>query len=295
MNSQRIRQKKVKLLGEQVRVLIPLYPDSPVSVAQLQSNPVEAYKKLREFNHVLIHFGKLLDKVKNGEFDSERIEVTLPQERADIDELAISASVLSKQLHYGEKINKKLAITYKKVLLALAKRVNDAFRKKTDFSYTFVPLKGGAYVISAFNVPLDSMIAIDCKRIPLEDGTFAFGMNSPVFDPYDLDRLSGKSLRVVEVCIASGITSVGILLDLFSKSCLPKEVVFQALFASDFGLRFIKATARVLGVEVSFVVGKVYKGLGNLVSSHDSIINESGEPVLGDATSILSSIAGLQR
>lgn len=283
----RARLKTLRLMGNNLRVSIPLYAEDPVGLDHLPSSPLESYQGPHEFNHVLIHFGDFFKNLHQQEINSKNLPLIVPQNHNEIDELAARTTAYVKEFSRSKRIDVQKARKYRQSLLQLACHVKGTLGGPHQFAYTFVPLRGGAHVVSAFAVDYDSMIAIDCKRIPLENGTFAFGMHSPVFDPYDLDRIKGKKIRVIEVCVASGITSVGILTDLLSKGCLPEEVHFQVLFASQKGMSIIRDVCNEIGTKVKFYVGKVYTGLGNLVLSHDSIIDDAGRPVIGDATRIL--------
>lgn len=282
----RARHVAVELFGEKVNLSIPLYANQPITLDFLPSRPHQHYSGLREFNHVLIHFGRLFD-ILHMYTHQQEIPVILPEKKSEVDEIAKDLARTVEKIKNKKKIDPLTARQYHTKLCQLAEIVREITGELKDYHYTFVPLKGGAHVVHAFDVDLKTMIAIDCKRIPLEDGTFAFGMHSPVFDPYDLDRIHKKKLRVVEVCIASGITSIGIILDLFAKGCRPKDATFQVLFASKLGLSVVKRVGDELGINTKFYVGKLYEGLGNVVTSHDSIVDDKGRPVLGDATSIL--------
>lgn len=276
------------LLGEKVRFVIPLYSDESVGLDFLPSRPVRTYQGLKEFNHILIHFGNLFGRLEEIGNRVTDLHIIFPQnQERKINAIARETATIVKAIKESKTIKPETALRYRQLLRQLALIVKSTIDKKEEYPYTFVPLRGGSHVVSSFGIDFDSMIAIDCKRIPLEDGSFAFGMHSPVFDPYDLDRIHKRKLRVVEVCIASGITSAGILLDLFIKGCVPKTVTFQILFASKQGLSFVKKVAEALDIDVCFYVGKLYNGLGSLVTSNDSIVDEHGKAVLGNATKIL--------
>lgn len=285
----RIRQKSIKLLNEKIQLAIPIYPDEPLGLELLPSELVSSYIGITKFNHILIHFGRLLDRVKNRQFSYTDEDLHVPNSNPKLERLISKLIKLVSEI--DKTVNKtdkeSLALEYKKVLNHIAKILNDSIGDKLKTSYTFVPLRGGAHVVSTFQVPLESMIAIDCKRLPLVDGSFAFGMHSPVFDPYDVDRVYRQKVRVVEVCIASGITSVGIMLDFFAKGCPPQELIFQVLFASKVGLSFIQAVAKELGMKVKVYAAKIYDGLGDLTMSFDSIVNDQEKKVIGDASAIL--------
>jgi hypothetical protein len=285
----RIRQKSINLLNEKIQLSIPLYSDESIELEALPAKPVKSYNGISKFNHILIHFGKLLERVKGRKFSYTNEGLFVPEPTKILDKFILELTDLVNKI--GNSIDKneqkQLAFEYKKILNQIAKILNKSIEDKLNTSYTFVPLRGGAHVVSAFQVPFESMIAIDCKRLPLVDGSFAFGMNSPVFDPYDVDRVYKKKVRVVEVCIASGITSVGIMLDFFAKGCLPEELVFQVLFASKAGISFIQEVGKELGVKVKIYAVKIFNRLGDLTMPYDSIINEKGEKVLGDASAIL--------
>lgn len=275
-------------MGEKIGFFLPLCSDEPMGLDFLPSKPVSEYKGLKEFNHILIHFGHLFSHLKDIEREGPMPSIILPKNHEEkIDAIAAETAEIVKKARKNKGIDPKIALKYRKLLRQLASMVKKTTDKKEKYSYTFVPLKGGAHVVSSFGIDFNSMIAIDCKRIPLKDGSFAFGMHSPMFDPYDLGRIHKRKLRVIEICIASGITSVGILLDLFIKGCVPKTVTFQVLFASKQGLALVKKVASELRIDVCFYVGKMYNNLGSLVTSNDSIINEKGEPVIGNATQIL--------
>jgi len=164
---------------------------------------------------------------------------------------------------------------------------------------TIVPLKGGSYFLNFLDKTSihNKTLAIDCKRIPvLKRNSFCFGMgiNSmkefPMNSDYKKFLIKGrcKKIRVVELCVVSGMTTIGFLLYLKENNIVPEEVEIDTIAISQQGYESVMRFAEREGFKVKFLTGGVYYHLGNYyVSRRDELLTLDGRSVIGDVKKFL--------
>ena len=151
-----------------------------------------------------------------------------------------------------------------------------------------VPLGGGALVIEGLPIDPKQIIALDCKRIPLQRGygEFGFGMKRPGYLTY-LPAIQ-QPLTILEIAVASGITTSGILLDLRARNLLPDVVQVITPVLAQPGYQRVQCLARILGVRVHFTTARLCYRLGDFYKERtDSVLTDNGRFVIGKATEIL--------
>lgn len=188
---------------------------------------------------------------------------------------------------------------YSEILNKIAEKIND-FREIEMMSkpdLTIVPMKGGSYFLNFLDRSKihKNALAIDCKRIPVEkSGSFCFGMglNSVAGFPDNENNykvLKGaEKVRIVELCIVSGMTTIGFLLYLLKNDLKPELVEVDTIAMSQQGYESIMKFAKEFGFNIKFVTGGVYYRLGNYYESRrDELLTLDGKLVIGDVRSFL--------
>lgn len=171
-----------------------------------------------------------------------------------------------------------------------------------------VPLRGGAPIANILPVPPEKIIPIDTKRVPMRRrGDVGLGMNLPGSDEFEwrglsawMDRrlrnLDGKYFRILEVAVASGLTTSAFLVDLVDRGVRPSHVEIVAPVVAQQGVDFVFSVAQSLNIDISLVAGQMYYRLGDFwKGGEDSILNEQGGYVIGKATDILERFLQVER
>ena len=110
------------------------------------------------------------------------------------------------------------------------------------------------------------------------------------------DRLSRKlkdiegKVRILEVCMASGLTTAGVLLNLYARKVKVDSVEVVAPVMAQQGYEFVKKVAEFTNIKTTFATGAIFYRLGNYYEdSADSLMTDDGRYVVGNATEILKS------
>jgi len=165
-------------------------------------------------------------------------------------------------------------------------------------SDVIVPLAGGAIIADMLPLNKESIIAVDCKRIPLlrAVGEFGFGMSLEAEQKqreFFLKRWTAPdkdTVYILEVAVASGMTTTGILLDMYSRGTLPAQVVVISPVIAQQGYEFVNTLAKSLGIRMVFIVGAIFYRLGDFYQENtDSLLTDDGKFVVGRATKVLGS------
>lgn len=190
---------------------------------------------------------------------------------------------------------------YKMILSRIANSLLK-YRSEENFSkecLTIVPLKGGSYFWDFLKDKEDDKktLAIDCKRIPLiKKNTFGFGMRIDSEEEYKksikllskFESNNFEKIRIVELCIVSGMTTLGFLLFLERNNIKPKEIEINTVALSQQGYEFISDYAKSKKINVRFITGGMYYRLGNYyLSKTDELLTLDGKLVIGDVRSFL--------
>lgn len=244
----------------------------------------KSYNKRTTFNHAFINFGDYFSKFINSKDSNTNIN----------DNVFYLPSNKHLDLEFDkikEYSNGKNILTYKfasDVLSSFKKiysELNSVFPWFED-EFFIVPLKGGGFVINLFNFKHNRVFPVEAKRIPLKKyGHLGLGMNVDIeehenFDK-DLFNLHDKDITFLEVCIASGMTTIGFLLDLHHKGIKPHKVKILTAAASVQGIKVIQKVADDLDIDLVFYTAKLIENVTDFYDvSQDSIIYEDGSFVV---------------
>lgn len=130
----------------------------------------------------------------------------------------------------------------------------------------------------------------------VKKNSFGFGMRVESGIEYQrsmdlLDKFKSgnyKKIRIVELCIVSGMTTLGFLLFLERNHIKPEEIEINTIAISQQGYRFISDYAKSKDLNVKFVTGGMFYRLGNYyLSKRDELLTLDGKLVIGDVRSFL--------
>ncbi len=167
--------------------------------------------------------------------------------------------------------------------------------------HIIVPLRGGGIIANLFPDIHDRIVPFDCKRIPLSDtyGHFNFGMHvqekTGTVNHFDrlLDSSTEKTITFLEICIASGMTTLGFMLDILSRGIKVKELIIVCAALSQQGYLLISEFARKNNLRVKFVTGKLIYALSDFYTDPiDALLEGDGSKTIGDAVNIMSFYKG---
>lgn len=169
---------------------------------------------------------------------------------------------------------------------------------KDVYDLVIVPLRGGNVVASMIPFKGTKVLALECKRLPLKRkiGDFAYGMSVPdsqkdVYRRFfgKKDQLDGKRILVLEVALASGLTSMGILNELYQRKVKPLQVDVLAPVMTQRGIELLGDFSKEVKYKVIFNTAAIFYRLGNFYEDgNDSILTDDGKYVIGNATNILA-------
>ena len=270
-------KKNITLDGQSVPLYFPVKGET-IDVSDLIA---DSYDKRKTFNHTFFIFGQYFNKVVNStvsqaDFDSTGVKI-LPSNSA-LDpyfNIIKNYSNTDTKLDYDSALG--ILTAFKKIYEAL-----DAEFHWMQIENFIVPLKGGGFVINLFDTTGKNILPVEAKRVPLKtSSTLGLGMN---LEPQDLAKLdsfsaeiNGKEVAFLEVCVASGMTTIGFLLDLHLRGVTPKRVKVITAAASIQGIELVKRVASQLDIEVEFFTAKLMEDVGDLYNvSQDSIIYTDG-------------------
>ncbi|KKU89134.1 MAG: hypothetical protein UY18_C0003G0021 [Microgenomates group bacterium GW2011_GWF2_47_9] len=191
---------------------------------------------------------------------------------------------------------KGLDYVYMRQLANVCARLDEIILDNS-YDLVVVPLRGGKVVATMIPIENAKILAIDCKRLPLKRvrGDFAFGMNIPDSQHDNFKRffgktstLTGKKVRILEVALASGMTSIGIMNELYQRGILPAHIDIVTPALAQKGYENVIEFAKTVGFSVSVSTAAMFYRLGDFYAdNNDSILTDDGHYVIGDATKIL--------
>lgn len=266
------------------------------------------YKGPKSFNLFYIDFNGFFNNMVGGVVpENKRIRTNLPNLKvlSFSDERAMAwLEELVTVVNYSSRpfVSSFRKVKYKEILGKLGKGLKKMVKIDPRIDdLVMVPLKGGSYFLD-FLYPegdFSKVLAVDCKRIPaLNKNAFSYGIRVDSSDKYLMngkikELLAGEKqinkLRVVELCIVSGMTTVGYLLYLYLNNIRPKEIEIDTIAMSQQGYEMIDKLAKFLGINVIFVTGGLFYRLGNFYSSHmDELLTIDGKLIIGDVKKFLN-------
>jgi hypothetical protein len=274
-------------------------------VLDISNKVADWYQGPKEFNLFYVDFdGLFVDLIENVVEPEQRIKVNdqfLESLSFSSDEVEKLLDELVGVVNFSSRpiISEDRKSKYSEILNKIADRLSE-FRKTENISnpdLTIVPMKGGSYFLNFLDGASihERTLAIDCKRIPVaKTGSFCFGMRiDPVNEfPSNSDfkkvLIGAKKVRIVELCIVSGMTTIGFLLYLYKNNLKPELVEVDTIAMSQQGYKSIMEFAKQFGFNVKFVTGGVYYRLGNYyLSRRDELLTLDGKLVIGDVRSFL--------
>jgi hypothetical protein len=263
------------------------------------------YQGPKEFNFFFVDFnGLFVDLIEDVVEPEKRIRMSnrfLEALSFSSDESVALLNDLIEVVNFSSRpiISDDRKRRYSEILRKIADKINN-FRtaeKLPKPDLTIVPMKGGSYFLNFLEKTTvhKNALAIDCKRIPVaKSGSFCFGMRlDPVVGFPSNANLSkvlevAKKVRIVELCIVSGMTTIGFLLYLHKNNLKPELVEVDTISMSQQGYESVMKFAKKFGFNVRFVTGGMYYRLGNYYKSRrDELLTLDGKLVIGDVRSFL--------
>jgi len=259
------------------------------------------YRGPKEFDYVAFDFLDIFSKSVNSLVPEGK---RLRKNKKDLkivsllsDEVLEKLEDLVETVNYSSRqvISSTRKSQYRKAIKVICKNI-DLNRDKTFNESIIVPLRGGALFLKFLDVSRSKIFAIDCKRLPVRNkhGRFYLGMRRKYNLPrnfknyYKDSDINGKVIRIVEVCIASGMTTVAVMLDFFRRGLRPEKIEVNAAAMSQQGIEFIKGVADFLQLNIIFITGGLFYRLGDFYKSgKDEILTLDEKLVVGDAIMFL--------
>jgi len=293
---------------------VNVYRPKPGCGLDVSSMTAAHNKRKSEFNMGFFDFDSafvpLLNSVVPEEFrwreDSERVKVlgfTQPRAvKGPLEKITEIAQLPMKQIR-KQGLDQVFRDNLKTVCLGLHEQTE--WKEKAE---VLVPLRGGALVANIIPVPLENIIPIDSKRVPLaRKGHLGLGLNLPGSDEFDwrelydwldqrIEALDDKFVRILEVAIASGMTTSAFLLNFANLGVRPSHIEIVSPVVAQQGVEMVLAVADSLDLDVSITAGQMYYRLSDFWrGTEDSLVNDKGEFVIGKATTILKNFLKLNR
>lgn len=257
------------------------------------------YHDRTDFNYMLVEFKTYFNHLRNSTIPPEKRDIShytnlhiskeSPEKQAAFDFIKKIANFHNHDINIFEVDD---AEEYLQSYHTIFSQLEDEFHWQ-DCDYFIVPLKGGGIVTRLFPLDIKKIIDIECKRLPLqsENNDFALGMNinREYNDLYTnveqvhevIDSLDNKKISILEVCVATGMTTFGFLLDLYSRSVKNVKLRVICTAVSLQGFELVSKFATFLGYQVEFVTGKVIYTLGDhLKMDSDSLVYDDGQLVV---------------
>ena len=271
--------KSIRLMDKKIDIFHPK-KNEYINVAYFAN---QKYDKRTTFNYSFFDFGDLFSKLINSKSTESNIDniFCLPESI----ETASNFQTIKDYSNGNEKLSlgfsKKVLNAFKDLFLDI-----DIHFKWTKDKYFIVPLNGGGFVINLFQLNADIILPIEAKRIPGKKiGYLGLGMN---IDNSNLDKINetltkfnGKEVNFLEVCIASGMTTIGFLIDLYIRGIKPKKIKVLTIASSIQGIKMVNMVAQDLNFNISFYTGQLIENVADFYDvSQDSIIYEDGSFVV---------------
>lgn len=257
------------------------------------------YDKRTTFNYAFFDFGDFFTNMINSK-ESDRVFAG-----SEVYGLESVNNLLEKHFKKIKSYsNGKVLLNYK-----FAKEVLNSFKEIyselderfgwTKENFFIVPLKGGGFVINLFDLKNKKVLPVEAKRIPSKQkGELGLGMNLDEVDlplvNFFMEEINERNIVFLEVCIASGMTTIGFLLDLYNKGVRPKQVKIFTAASSIQGIRIVQKVADLIGYKVIFYTGKLIENVSDFYDvSQDSIIYDDGSFVVKSPESAYKIVYGI--
>lgn len=241
------------------------------------------YVKRSDFNYAFVNFNSLFAKIDLT--DSSVLPsnlFVLSDNKAlsrSFDQIKEYANITSRNDLSFSQAHSVLA-AYKDIY----QQLDDIFSWKQSTHFV-VPLKGGGYILRLFDMATKQVLPIEAKRVPLKkQGQIALGMNVDGISDLEINQFYSKvekEVMFLEVCVASGLTTLGFLLDMYSRNKLPKKITILSAAVSLQGVNLINRISSELGITVEFKTAKVFTKLADFfIESQDSLLYDDGSFVV---------------
>lgn len=295
--------KKLELVGNTIDYY-RVCEESVVNIKNLKL--LESYSGPTSFDHTIIDFRGFFSTYISASITENELSTFVENNpwlhqigsRTKVESVMdVISSIANTQI--TEIRDRSLDVVYREQLAYMCSDLGEYVDRVSDKDdMIIVPLRGGLLVASLLpNFDLRQVIPIDCKRLPIKDfrGHFAFGMSfryfsdstkRMMFDKYSTVRHG--SVKILEVAVGSGITTIGMMLDMYIRGFLPKIVRVISPVVTAPGIALVKKVADSLGVELEVYTSKCYPRLGDFYNDrNDSVVDSTGQYVIGNASKIL--------
>lgn len=262
---------------------------APVDVFELKS---DVYTDITEFNYLYIEYGSFFNSTRDSDakvrLDKSK-ESNLLLLKRDLDiERAFTT------LRFFARLGEDYPYNDLKEAESLIEAYTNIFRRiQSLYDWTksdayIVPLRGGGIIAELFKFPPKKVIHLNAKRLPLKAkvGDFSFGLDAgygPYFNTPEkadafMQNLNNKEVTILEICIASGMTSFAFLIDLYLKGVRPRVLNILTSAMSYQGYKLVSSFAKELGIPVRFLTAKVSGKLADHYHiSQDTLLDEDME------------------
>lgn len=307
----KFKKNQIELLGRNVEYLA-IDDGSVASIQNLKL--LDSYIGPTTFDHCIINFSSFFKDYVNLELKQENVENFMQEndwlkiigDKSGVKHaLSVISDIAGSNIEEVKEAGKD--VIYRRQLAFLCKDLGeyvDGVASSSD-EHIVVPLRGGLLVASLLpGFDLRKVIPIDCKRLPLSSGfgDFAFGMSFRYFSKDTKDNLIARyvkskddTLRILEVAVGSGITTIGMILDLYSRKILPKTIRLIAPIVTVPGIMLVKKVCDQFGINLECYTTSVFGKLGDFYHDrNDSIIDREGKYVIGNASGILEKFLHLE-
>lgn len=288
------KSKVIDLLGKRVRIYNPPNGEH-INVANFANNK---YDKRTTFNYLFFDFFDFFKDIidsKEYEYNLDKSNVyILPEVRRVEKSFRVIRKYSNNDKDFSYSFSKKVLLAFKDIY----SEINKYFPWQDD-DYFIVPLKGGGFVINLFEIDAEVILPIEAKRVPSKKhGFLGLGMNifsDEVQKVNDMIlKMHGKEITFLEVCVASGMTTIGFLLDLHEKGVKPKRVKILTAASSIQGVKIINLVANYLEIDVVFHTGQLIENVSDFYDvTQDSIVYEDGSFVVKSPETAYNIVNGI--
>jgi len=287
---------------------IDLYRPLPGYYLNIDNIAAESYSRRKKFNLGFYDFKDYLAHLLNSSIPQEkRIKSNTDNltvlEFEDAERINKNFSqikpIANKKL---EKITDKERQLYKESLENLCSILSEKITWD-DTAGIIVPLNGGALIANGIPFPAAKLLPFECKRVPLEKkGEVGLGMNLECemlnrdkmiqWMSYRLHTFHQKKIKILEVAVATSLTTAAFLLELYERGIKPSEIEIVAPVMTQQGIETLQEIAALFDCQVKFIAAKLTYNVGDYWSGiEDSVLYDDKSFVIGKATKILSSTA----
>lgn len=272
-----------------------IYPevDESIDVSGLCAS---SYDGPSVFEYMFLNFHTLFSRGRGSTIQIEQRlnpfeqpNISIADPRTISEHFSVISSMTSED-EVMDRVNaRRLLNSFENIYLQLD--TNFSWRNKEAF---IVPLKGGGIVAKLLNLPSERVAQIEAKRIPTRssNGAFSFGMNihrdsghrikSTEDAKLFMSGLDGKDIAMLEICVATGMTTIAFLTDLYLRGIRPRHITIIASAISQQGYIAILDYARHLGFDgIDFITGKFVYKLDDYYSiNRDALLDDNGKYVV---------------